>query len=71
MFLHDAIVKALKEIKNPMTTTEIANVLNEKKWYEKKNNNPIISAYQIYGRTKNYPHLFDLNGSMVSLRKNS
>lgn len=36
MFLHDAIVKALKEIKNPMTTTEIANVLNEKNGMKRK-----------------------------------
>ena len=36
MTLHEAIIKLLKEKGTPMTTTEIANALNENKWYLKK-----------------------------------
>jgi hypothetical protein len=67
MFLHDAIVKLLQEKCKPMTTSEIASELNKNGWYQKKNNNPDISAYQIHGRTKNYPHLFRRKGTTVCL----
>ena len=36
MTLHEAIEKLLKQKKRPMTTTEIANELNKKKWYIQK-----------------------------------
>lgn len=49
-----------------MTTSDIANELNKNKWYQKKDNTE-IDAFQIHGRTRNYPKLFNRNGSMVSL----
>lgn len=66
MTLHEAIIQLLNLHKRPMTTTEIANELNKNKWYEKKDKSE-ITAYQIHGRTKNYPQYFVRNGSMVDL----
>jgi len=49
-----------------MTTREVAEELNKNKWYQKKDNSK-ITAFQIHGRTKNYPRLFNRNGSNVSI----
>jgi hypothetical protein len=67
MTLHEAIIKVLQQAGRSMTTREIADVLNKNKWYEKKDKSLII-AYQIHGRTKNYPQYFDRQGSLVTLR---
>jgi len=66
MTLHKAIEKLLLQKGRPMKTTEIALELNKNKWYQKKDKSLII-PYQILGRTKNYPNLFKLVGSSVSL----
>ncbi len=68
MKLHEAIIKVLLENGVPMTTTAIAARLNQTKWYVKKDSS-IITGFQIAGRTKNYPELFNRNGSTVSLKK--
>ncbi|HLX52708.1 MAG TPA: hypothetical protein VKR58_02150 [Aquella sp.] len=49
-----------------MTTSEVAKSLNKFKWYQKKDETP-ITALQIHGRSKNYPQLFNRDGSIVSL----
>ncbi len=49
-----------------MTTSEIAYELNKNKWYQKKDGSE-IQPFQIHGRTRNYPQLFNRNGSTVSL----
>lgn len=66
MTLHEAIEKLLKQFGRPMTTTEIASELNKNKWYVKKDGST-IEPFQIHGRTKNYPTLFERNGSTVIL----
>jgi len=66
MTLHEAIEKLLRQFGRPMTTTEIAKELNKNKWYQKKDGTQ-IAPFQIHGRTKNYPALFNRNGSTVSL----
>lgn len=66
MTLHEAIEKLLHQVGRPMTTTEITDALNRNKWYQKKDNSP-ITPYQIHCRTSKYPHLFNRNGSTVSL----
>lgn len=70
MTLHEAIEKVLIQKGRSMTTIEIANELNEKKYYEKRDKS-IITPYQIHGRTKNYTNIFNRNGSTVSLIKPS
>ncbi len=64
--LHEAIIRLLKQEGRPMTTTEIAQKLNENKWYSKKDGSS-IDPFQIHGRTKNYPQYFKREGSTVSL----
>jgi hypoxanthine-DNA glycosylase len=66
MTLHEAIEKLLKQTGRPMTTQQIADELNKDGWYEKKDGST-IQAFQIHGRTRNYSHIFDRNGSTVSL----
>lgn len=66
MTLHEAIEKLLKQTGRPMTTQQIADELNKNGWYEKKDGST-IQAFQIHGRTRNYSHIFDRNGSTVSL----
>ena len=70
MTLHEAIIKVLQSKNKAMSTQEIANELNKNKWYVKKDKST-IEAFQIHGRTRNYSHLFDRNGSMVSLKDQS
>ena len=69
MTLHEAIIKLLKEKGTPMTTTEIANALNENKWYVKKDKSE-ITPFQIHGRTKNYDKLVRRLGNTVYLVTN-
>jgi hypothetical protein len=66
MTLHEAIEKLLRQTTRPMTTSEIAAALNTSKWYEKKDKSA-IDGFQIHGRAKNYPRLFTLDSSTVSL----
>jgi len=70
MTLHEAIIKVLQTKNKAMSTQEIADELNRNKWYVKKDKST-IEAFQIHGRTRNYSHLFDRNGSMVSLKDQS
>lgn len=66
MTLHEAIDKLLKDFGRPMTTKEIADELNQNKWYQKRNKSP-IDPFHIHGRTRNYPQIFDREGSTVFL----
>jgi hypoxanthine-DNA glycosylase len=68
MKLHEAIEKLLQLAGHSMTTQEIADGLNKNKWYRKKDGSA-ISAYQIYGRIKNYDRILDLDGATVSLAR--
>ena len=66
MTLHEAIEKLLHQIRQSMTTQQIADELNKNGWY-KKGDGSIITAYQIHGRTRKYQNLFSRNGIIVSL----
>ena len=68
MTLHVAIEKLLKEKGTSLSTIEIAAELNKNGWYQKKDGSE-ISAFQIHGRTKNYPNIFDRQGSFVTIKK--
>jgi hypothetical protein len=68
MTLHKAIEQILQDKGQDMTTDEIAQELNKNGLYQKKDGTE-ISDFQIHGRTKNYPHLFNRNGKIVSLVK--
>jgi len=66
MTLHEAIQVVLRETGREMTTIEIANELNKRKLYAKKDDSQ-ITDYQVHGRTKNYPKVFTRNGNRVGL----
>ncbi len=70
MTLHAAIQQLLKQEKREMTPVEIANLLYKKSWYSKKDGS-VIKSSQIGARVKNYPHLFDKEGSFISLKSNT
>lgn len=70
MTLHAAIEKLLQQTGRQMTTQEIADSLNKNNWYQKKDGSK-ITDFQIHGRTKNYPQLFNRNGATVSLAGHS
>lgn len=53
MYLHEAIVIILKENEGTLTTREIADELNSRQLYTKKDGSP-ITDFQVHGRTKNY-----------------
>jgi hypothetical protein len=67
--LHEEIADILRAHGNPwMTTQEIADAVNERGRYRKKDGSA-VTAFQIHGRTKNYSHLFDRDGSRVRLHE--
>lgn len=70
MTLHAAIEQLLEREKRKMTPVEIADLLNKKNWYSKKDGSAIKSS-QIGARVNNYPHLFDKEGSFISLKSNT
>ena len=51
-----------------MTTEKIAEAVNERDNYRKKDGSA-VTAFQIHGRTRNYAHLFEREGSKVRLRE--
>lgn len=51
-----------------MTTVEIADKINRRGIYQKKNGSE-VTDYQIHGRTQNYPNLFERDGSRVRCRE--
>jgi len=65
--LHEELVAILRERGTAMTTRELAAEVNRRGHYEKGDGTP-VTDYQIHGRTKNYPHLFDRDGTTVRLR---
>jgi len=67
MTLHEAIQQVLVATKEPMRAARIAEIINSKGWYTKKDGSEIKSS-QIGARVKNYPHLFlKINGE-ISLK---
>lgn len=69
--LHEEIAAILAESDEEwMTTSSIASRVNARGRYE-KGDGSAVTPYQIHGRTKNYPKLFERDGSRVRLRGNS
>ncbi|XZF14437.1 DNA-deoxyinosine glycosylase [Chitinophagaceae bacterium MMS25-I14] len=66
MTLHEAIEKVLHAAGKPLTTQLIADELNKNGWYKKKDAS-LIEAFQVYGRVRNYAHIFERTGSIISL----
>lgn len=66
--LHKEIEDILKQQgKTWLTTAELAKLVNKRGRYRKKDGSK-VTAFQIHGRTRNYPDLFDRDGSRVRLK---
>lgn len=70
MTLHEEIKKILEESNKALSTIQIANLVNQRKNYKKKDGSN-VTDFQIHGRTKNYPQLFSRSGNLVDLIKNA
>ena len=57
MLLHEAIAQVLREKKKPMTTQELADEINSRKLYRRKDGSA-IEPNQISARVSNHPELF-------------
>ena len=69
IFLHDEIRTILLANGNAwMTTSEIATEVNQRNRYRKRDGSQ-VTDFQIHGRTRNYPNLFEREGSKVRFRK--
>lgn len=69
MTLHEAIEQVLQTNGKPMSTSEIAEMINNKQLYLRKDNIP-IQATQIAARVSNYPNLFTRDNGKINLAKN-
>lgn len=58
LYLHEAMMKLLKEEKRKMTAQEIADALNKNHWYEKTDESP-IKPKQILMRVGSHSDLFE------------
>lgn len=61
------IVAILTARERPMTTREIADAVNHRGLYTKRDGSA-ITPFRIHGRTRNYPQLADQKGQPVILR---
>ena len=68
MTLHEAIELVLKA-KDGLTTRQLADEINQKKLYQRKDLKP-IPTNQIGARVKNYPLWFEKKGNKIFLAQN-
>lgn len=69
MTLHEAIEFILQESGSPMTSGEIAKIINSKNLYSRRDNQPVSSS-QITARVNNYPKIFSSENNKIKLVKN-
>lgn len=67
--LHEAIQIVLKGHGCPMSTRDIADEVNKRGLYHRKKDNNPVPPGQISLRVKNYPLLFEKEGSLIKLTK--
>jgi hypothetical protein len=65
--LHEELERLLSDNGDWMTTEELAAAVNSAGRYRKRDGLP-VTAFQVHGRTRNYPDLFERTGSSVRLR---
>ena len=63
MTLHQAIEKLLQQQGRPMTAREIADELNQQKWYVKGDKSEIQGS-QIFARVNRHHELYDIDRSI-------
>src|SRR5438094_559575 len=63
--LHDALALVLRDRGNAwLSARELADGVNERGLYVKRDGRA-VEVNQIHARVKNYPHLFEKNGSQI------
>ena len=66
MTLHEAIIKVIKDRGMPIGVTEIAEIINREKLYERADGKP-MKAPQVSARVNNYPSLFRRRNGKICL----
>ena len=67
--LHEALAHVLRERGNEWTSArELADEVNTHGLYVKRDGRP-VEVNQVHARVKNYPQLFEKNGSQIRLRE--
>lgn len=67
--LHEELLTILREHSNRwMATGELAHEVNLRQIYRKRDGS-VVSDFQIHGRTRNYPELFERDGPRVRARE--
>lgn len=66
MTLHDAILEVLHNHGKPMSSSEIAEVINQNKLYIRKDGKPLKGG-QITARTSNHPELFTREDGLIQI----
>jgi transcriptional regulator with XRE-family HTH domain len=51
-----------------LTTVELAKLVNDAGRFRKRDGTP-VTDFQVHGRTKNYPHVFERSGTRVRLAR--
>ena len=69
MTLHEAIEQVLQSNGKPMSTSEIAKIINQQQLYVRRDN-VAIKATQIAARVGNYPNIFTRDNGKINLVKN-
>ncbi|MCM3504886.1 winged helix-turn-helix domain-containing protein [Curtobacterium sp. ODYSSEY 48 V2] len=67
MTLHEAMIEVLRDAGAPMTSREIADVLNARQLYRRRDGRP-LAAGQVSARARNYDRLFIRTTSQIHLR---
>ena len=68
--LHEEIVAILIDSGDKwMTTTEIAREVKRRALYRKRDGTSDVTPFQVHGRTKNYPQLFERDSTQVRRRR--
>lgn len=66
---HEELVAILEDHGGSwMTTKELATAVQRRGRYKKRDGTSDVTAFQVHGRTKNYPHVFERDGTRVRPR---
>lgn len=68
MTLHNALIRVLREEKRPMTPRELADAVNARGLYRKRDGSA-VEVNQIHARINNYPELFHKDGGLIALKE--
>lgn len=65
--LHEAMIEVLRENGAPMTSREIADSINARELYRRKDGHALLAG-QVSARARNYHQLFHRTASHIAVR---